>query len=92
MTALADNINYDRGNMTKLIDDLVKKNIVRRYRNDDDRRNVYVELTDEGRALITRESETFLVNAEAMMAHFTEEERQEFLNALSVCTEYMTKL
>jgi DNA-binding MarR family transcriptional regulator len=44
-------LDYDPGAMTRLIDRLEKKDIVRRTRSTDDRRSVSLELTERGRAL-----------------------------------------
>jgi MarR family transcriptional regulator, 2-MHQ and catechol-resistance regulon repressor len=42
------------GNMTLVIDNLEKRQLVRRERKSDDRRMIMVNLTDEGRKMITR--------------------------------------
>lgn len=42
------------GNMTLVIDNLEKRNLVRRERNPEDRRMIMVNLTEEGRKLISR--------------------------------------
>jgi DNA-binding MarR family transcriptional regulator len=47
-TDLARIVNYDAGAMTRLIDRLEAKGLVRRARSTDDRRVVNLELTDEG--------------------------------------------
>jgi DNA-binding MarR family transcriptional regulator len=44
-------LDYDPGAMTRLIDRLEKKDIVRRTRSTDDRRSVSLELTERGLAL-----------------------------------------
>ena len=44
-------LHYDPGAMTRLIDRLEKKNIVKRAPSDADRRSVVVSLTEQGRAL-----------------------------------------
>ncbi len=42
------------GNMTLVIDNLEKRNLVRRQRDTNDRRQIFVHLTDEGERLITK--------------------------------------
>jgi len=44
-------LDYDPGALTRLVDRLEKKDIVRRSNNSLDRRKVMLELTDHGRAL-----------------------------------------
>jgi DNA-binding MarR family transcriptional regulator len=46
---LCKGISYDAGAMTRMIDRLESKGLIRRDRRPDDRRVVYLELTDEGR-------------------------------------------
>jgi len=45
---LCKGISYDAGAMTRMIDRLESKGLIRRNRRPDDRRVVYIELTEEG--------------------------------------------
>lgn len=45
---LCKGISYDAGAMTRMIDRLETKGLIRRQRRPDDRRVVYIELTEEG--------------------------------------------
>lgn len=45
---LCRGISYDAGAMTRMIDRLESKGLIRRTRRPDDRRVVYIELTEEG--------------------------------------------
>jgi DNA-binding MarR family transcriptional regulator len=45
---LCKGISYDAGAMTRMIDRLESKGLIRRNRRPDDRRVVYLELTEEG--------------------------------------------
>ena len=51
---LCKGISYDAGSMTRMIDRLESKGLIRRSRSPEDRRLVYLELTDEGRATYPR--------------------------------------
>ena len=53
-SALCKGISYDAGAMTRMIDRLEGKKLIRRDRCPKDRRLVYLELTDEGRAAYPR--------------------------------------
>ncbi len=44
-------LNYDSGAMTRLLDRIEEKGVIRRVRSSKDRRSVGLELTDKGRAL-----------------------------------------
>jgi len=50
-TTLCKNISYDPGAMTRMIDRLEQKGLVRRRRNLEDRRATCLEITTAGRAL-----------------------------------------
>jgi MarR family transcriptional regulator, multiple antibiotic resistance protein MarR len=50
-TGLCDMLAYDPGAMTRLLDRLERKGIVRRVRVPEDRRTIQLELTDSGKAL-----------------------------------------
>jgi MarR family transcriptional regulator, multiple antibiotic resistance protein MarR len=50
-TGLCDKLAYDPGAMTRLLDRLERKGIVRRVRVPGDRRTIQLELTDSGKAL-----------------------------------------
>ena len=52
--ALARDLAHDKGAMTRLIDNLEERELVRRERNADDRRVVDLALTDKGRAVALR--------------------------------------
>jgi MarR family 2-MHQ and catechol resistance regulon transcriptional repressor len=52
------------GNITMVVDNLEKRGLVERHRDDDDRRFVTVSLTDAGKALIV---EVFPVHLEAIV-------------------------
>ena len=51
---LCKGISYDDGAMTRMIDRLETKGLIRRSRSPEDRRLVNLELTDEGRATYPR--------------------------------------
>jgi DNA-binding MarR family transcriptional regulator len=45
---LCKGISYDAGAMTRMVDRLESKGLIRRNRHSDDRRVVYIELTEDG--------------------------------------------
>jgi len=48
---LCKGVSYDPGAMTRMLDRLERKGLVRRVRCGDDRRKVILQLTDEGKAV-----------------------------------------
>jgi DNA-binding MarR family transcriptional regulator len=63
---LCKNISYDPGAMTRMIDRLEQKGLVRRNPNPDDRRATSLEITTAGRALYPQ----LLAAKEAVQAQF----------------------
>lgn len=51
---IARDYSYDTGSMTRMIDRLVKKGLLRRVRDQEDRRAMRLELTAKGRKLTER--------------------------------------
>jgi DNA-binding MarR family transcriptional regulator len=72
----------DTGGMTRLLDRLETKGLVRRLRSSDDRRVVNLELTDEGRAAAKRIPAVLCGVQNAHMRGFTTEEWQLFKGML----------
>ncbi len=64
------------GNITLVVDNLEKRGLVRRERNDNDRRVVVVSLTKAGRELISRILPNHVVDIVAEMSILTAEEQE----------------
>jgi MarR family 2-MHQ and catechol resistance regulon transcriptional repressor len=82
---LGEKILKSNSNMTTVIDNLEKRNLVRRNRAEDDRRKIIVHLTDEGRDLIQK---IFPEHVRAIQAQFAVLTNQEKL----VLSELLRKL
>jgi len=71
---LCKGISYDAGAMTRMLDRLEGKGLIRRSRSPDDRRLVHLELTDEGRAAYPRMREASLAVANRFLRGFSKTE------------------
>jgi DNA-binding MarR family transcriptional regulator len=80
---LCKGISYDAGAMTRMLDRLEGKGLIRRNRSPDDRRLVYLELTDEGRALYPRMRELSLSVANRFLRGFTRTEARQLESLLT---------
>jgi DNA-binding MarR family transcriptional regulator len=69
--------------MTNRIDRLVKRGLVQRHADPDDRRALRVALTLEGRALADTAVETHLKTEEALLADLTQQERDQLASLLA---------
>ena len=80
---LCKGISYDAGAMTRMLDRLEGKGLIRRNRSPDDRRLVHLELTDEGRALYPRMRELSLGVANRFLRGFTKAEARQLESLLT---------
>ena len=65
---LCKGISYDAGAMTRMLDRLESKGLIRRNRSAHDRRLMHLELTDEGRAAYPRMREISMARRESLPA------------------------
>ena len=71
---LCKGISYDAGAMTRMLDRLESKGLIRRSRSAHDRRLMILELTDEGRAAYPRMREISMGVANRFLRGFTKAE------------------
>ena len=78
-------ISYDAGAMTRMLDRLEAKGLIRRTRSSQDRRLLNLELTEEGRAAFPRMREISMSNANRFLRGFSKAEARQlegFLNRM----------
>ena len=78
-------ISYDAGAMTRMLDRLEAKGLIRRTRSAQDRRLMNLELTEEGRAAYPRMREISMSIANRFLRGFTKAEARQlegFLNRM----------
>lgn len=71
---LCKGISYDAGAMTRMLDRLESKGLIRRTRSAEDRRLMNLELTEEGRAAYPRMREISMSVANRFLRGFTRSE------------------
>jgi DNA-binding MarR family transcriptional regulator len=74
---LCKGISYDAGAMTRMLDRLEGKGLIRRSRCAEDRRLMLLELTDEGRAAWPRMREVSMAVANRFLRGFTKAEARQ---------------
>lgn len=79
MTELADKLDLSHGAATGLVDRLDKLNLIKRERSEDDRRVVYVTLSDAGQQLIKRVNSKRHAILGTILQDLTPQERQTLL-------------
>ena len=75
MSRFAEEMGITKQQLTKLVNDLERQNYVRRSHNMDNRRQVYIEITDEGSAHLERMIGEILHEITRSLEDFTPEER-----------------
>ena len=76
-------ISYDAGAMTRMLDRLEAKGLIRRNRSPEDRRLVHLELTEEGRAAYPRMRELALGVANRFLRGFSKAEARQLEGLLN---------
>jgi DNA-binding MarR family transcriptional regulator len=80
---LCKGISYDAGAMTRMIDRLEEKGLIRRSRCPDDRRLVNLELTEQGNAAMPRMRAASVKVLNQFLAGFTKVEARQLEGLLS---------
>jgi DNA-binding MarR family transcriptional regulator len=75
---LCKGVSYDPGAMTRMIDRLERKGLVRRIRCPFDRRRINLELTPEGKAVYPRLIESAVVVLNRYLRGFSRDEITQF--------------
>lgn len=80
---LCKGISYDAGAMTRMLDRLESKGLIRRSRSAHDRRLMHLELTDEGRAAYPRMREIAMGITNRFLRGFTKAEARQLEGLLT---------
>ena len=80
---LCRGISYDAGAMTRMIDRLESKGLILRNRRPDDRRVVYIELTEQGRHAFPRMKGISMQIVNRFLHGFTQAEARQLESFLS---------
>ena len=75
VSRLADAAVRTTGGMTKIVDRLERRGLVRRVPDPSDRRGVLIQITADGRELSTKASEVYGVGRDRILRHLRGEER-----------------
>ncbi|MBQ8332659.1 MAG: MarR family transcriptional regulator [Clostridia bacterium] len=90
MTEFAKELGITKQQLTKLVNDLEDQNYVRRAHNTENRRQVYIEITDEGIAALDYMLGEILHEIIKTLEDFSEEDKEkirEYVGALSEMLE-----
>ncbi|TYZ14273.1 MarR family transcriptional regulator [Hymenobacter lutimineralis] len=79
---LAERVFKDKASITRIIDLLIKKNLLTRHLHDTDRRKFALRITVQGRDILAQLSDTIQLNQRTALAGLTEAELQQFEQVL----------
>ena len=80
---LAATLVFKKSAITKLVKELEARGVIRRSKNDHDKRFNTLELTEEGQARYERFRERVALQHEAFLEPFSQKEREEFFSYLN---------
>ena len=88
MSSVARKLNITVGSLTTAINHLVKKNYVERHRSEEDRRVVFVKLTEKGVAAYEHHADYHRQMTSAVMEKLTDEEVPVLVKTLDALSDF----
>jgi len=92
MNELARVLNVSHSRVTRIMDNLVNKNLVIRKPSDEDRRCWYAIITDKGKKLAENSRQTVLDHQKKIMSMLSEKEVEDIFNALKIYIDKYEKV
>ena len=92
MSSLCEKTELKRGSMTSVIDSLEVLNLVQRQRDEEDRRRIFITLTQEGQQLAISIKDNMNQYLKERLKHLSEEEMQLFIQGLNQLSMFNKKL
>lgn len=90
MSSIAKKLNITVGSLTTAMNSLVNKKYVERHRSEEDRRVVFVKLTDKGVKVYQHHENYHMQMTQAIMEKLTEEEVPVLVKTLDALEEFFT--
>lgn len=90
MSSIAKKLNITVGSLTTAMNSLVNKKYVERHRSEEDRRVVFVKLTDKGVKAYQHHENYHMQMTQAIMEKLTEEEVPVLVKTLDALEEFFT--
>ena len=88
MSSVARKLNITVGSLTTAINHLVKKNYVERHRSEEDRRVVFIKLTEKGVAAYEHHADYHRQMTSAVMEKLTDEEVPVLVKTLDALSDF----
>ncbi|ABR47321.1 transcriptional regulator, MarR family [Alkaliphilus metalliredigens QYMF] len=92
MSDISKRLSISKPNVTTLIDHLIIKQMVTRIRSHEDRRVVYIVLTEEGKLFFDQYKKLLAAELKQKLTIFDEDDLKELWNALEVVNQMISKI
>ncbi len=92
MKDISDILSIAPGGATYIIDNLIKAGLVERYRLDEDRRIVYIRLTEEGHKKLDDLRDAKRHAWEQILEDVPSEELEELLNGMKIVKKFVSRI
>lgn len=91
-TEIAKKLAIRKSNLTPLINKLMEKNFIVRVKDEDDRRVIYIELTQEGNVFLKEKKAILEKEVEERLAELTDEDQKKLQEAVLNLDSVLSKL
>ena len=92
MTQICRIMNMEKGSFTSVIDGLIKKGLLLRKRDENDRRKIHIYLTDAGKSFVENEIENIRIKLENKIEVLSDEDVTLFYRAIIDLKKITNKL
>ena len=92
MTALAEAAGISSQQLTRLVNELEERGLVRREHNQGNRRLVYVDITENGRGVRAEQEEAIMRCVRQLLGRLSEEEQCRLHSSIQCLTELLEKV
>ncbi len=91
MSEIANSLHVTVGTLTTSVNNLVSKDFARRYKDENDRRLVYIELTHQGRVLYKLHEKFHVTMIENIVKNLDDKEQESLLGSLEKLLGFLTE-
>lgn len=78
--AISSNLHMDKSYTSRIINNLVKKNIVTKTQSPEDKRSVQIQLTDHGLQVFNAVNESSNKQVESLLSHLSASQKEKYFN------------
>lgn len=92
MSELSSMVGLDKSSFTRSVDSLVNRNFITKKYHHQDKRKIYLSLTDMGFTAAKGIKNEFEHYLESLLSNFSNEEKSDFLLSLNTVSRYINKI